>query len=322
MWRFKVLLVLCVLWGCGPNQNKSSRPLLSKHESLRAYDDAREFGAPQPRKHSFWSWHKHKSKNPKPSNAPESMANVPANSLTAGMRDSEAIQRATMRPYRVGSKMYYPTKVNVGQTFDGYASWYGPNFHAKRTSNGETYNMYAHTAANKTLPMNTIVKVTNKDNNKSTIVRINDRGPFVANRIIDLSNIAAHDIAMVSKGVAPVRLEVLGFGGVIAKQYEKTLEKAPQAHALKQEFKVGESQKSVSGGRFSLQMGAFRSHEGAQKAQQDLKPLLKAPYHASIVQGTKGNQPIYRVFIQGFQSEAEANDFAKSMGKPAFLVRE
>ncbi|WP_121022432.1 septal ring lytic transglycosylase RlpA family protein [Helicobacter vulpis] len=322
-WRFRVFgfLILCALWGCASNQNKSSRPLLAKHESLRAYDDAREFGTPQPRKHSFWPWHKHKSKSTS-GTAPESMANVPSSSLTAGMRDSEAIQRATMRPYRVGNKTYYPTKVNVGQTFDGYASWYGPNFHAKRTSNGETYNMYAHTAANKTLPMNTIVKVTNKDNNKSTIVRINDRGPFVANRIIDLSNVAAHDIAMVSKGVAPVRLEVLGFGGVISKQYEKTLEKAPHARALKQEFKVGESQKSVSGGHFSLQMGAFRSQEGAQKAQMDLKPLLKKPYQTAIVQGTKGNQPIYRVFIRGFQSEAEANDFAKSMGKSGFLVRE
>ncbi|WP_233710487.1 septal ring lytic transglycosylase RlpA family protein [Helicobacter salomonis] len=324
------IVLLCVLWGCSQNRNsptpnKNTRPFFAKHESLRAYDDARDFGAPAPRKHSFW--HKHQKSraqntSPNPSQAPESMANVPAGSLTAGMRDSEAIQRATMRPYRVGNKTYYPTKVDVGQTFDGYASWYGPNFHAKRTSNGETYNMYAHTAANKTLPMNTIVKVTNKDNNKSTIVRINDRGPFVANRIIDLSNVAARDIDMVGKGIAPVKLEVLGFGGVISKQYEKTLDKAPQASALKQEFKVGESQKSVSGGNFSLQMGAFRSQEGAQKAEENFKATLKKPYHVQIVSGSKDNQPIYRVFIKGFQSEAEANDFAKSIGKPAFLVRE
>ncbi|MFC3847091.1 septal ring lytic transglycosylase RlpA family protein [Helicobacter baculiformis] len=318
------LITLWLLWGCAQEQRGDTRPLFSHHESLRAYDDARDFGVSEPpRRHSFW--HKHKSPKENTSTSPqtsESPANVPATSLTAGMRDSEAIQRATMRPYRVGSKMYYPTKVDVGQTFDGYASWYGPNFHAKRTSNGETYNMYAHTAANKTLPMNTIVKVTNKDNNKSTIVRINDRGPFVANRIIDLSNIAAHDIDMVGKGVAPVKLEVLGFGGVISKQYQKTLDKAPQAHALKQEFKVGESEKSVSGGHFSLQVGAFRSQEGAQKAQTDLRAMLKKPYNATIVQGSKDNQPIYRVFIQGFQSEAEANDFAKSMDKPSMLVRE
>ncbi|TLD84782.1 septal ring lytic transglycosylase RlpA family protein [Helicobacter trogontum] len=129
------------------------------------------------------------------------------------MRESEAIQRATMRPYTVRGKTYRPHPVKVGDTFDGIASWYGPDFHAKATSNGETYNMHAHTAAHKTFPMNTIVKVYNKDNGKSTVVRINDRGPFVEGRIIDLSNVAAHDIAMVSKGIANVRIEVVGFGG-------------------------------------------------------------------------------------------------------------
>lgn len=138
---------------------------------------------------------------------------TPTQSLLGGMRESEAIQRATMRPYTVRGKTYRPHPVKVGDTFDGIASWYGPDFHAKATSNGETYNMYAHTAAHKTFPMNTIVKVYNKDNGKSTVVRINDRGPFVEGRIIDLSNVAAHDIAMVSKGIANVRIEVVGFGG-------------------------------------------------------------------------------------------------------------
>lgn len=138
---------------------------------------------------------------------------IPTESLLGGMRESEAIQRATMRPYTVKGITYRPHSVKVGDSFDGIASWYGPDFHAKATSNGETYNMYAHTAAHKTLPMNTIVKVYNKDNGKTTVVRINDRGPFVQGRIIDLSNIAARDIAMVSKGVANVRIEVIGFGG-------------------------------------------------------------------------------------------------------------
>ena len=138
---------------------------------------------------------------------------TPTQSLLGGMRDSEAIQRATMRPYTVRGKTYRPHPVKVGDTFDGIASWYGPDFHAKATSNGETYNMHAHTAAHKTFPMNTIVKVYNKDNGKTTVVRINDRGPFVEGRIIDLSNVAAHDIAMVGKGIANVRVEVVGFGG-------------------------------------------------------------------------------------------------------------
>ncbi len=322
-----ILAALCIaLVSCTkPKSTQVSTPvthsIFSKHESLRAYEDARDFGSPEQsrsHKHSFFSFfHRHK-KNKQPQSITPS-----STSLTAGMRDSEAIQRATMRPYSVGGKMYYPTRVNVGQTFDGYASWYGPNFHAKRTSNGETYNMYAHTAANKTLPMNTIVKVTNKNNNKSTIVRINDRGPFVANRIIDLSNAAARDIALVGKGVAPVRLEVLGFGGLIAKQYEQSLDQNKQATVLKQEFKVGESQKTYSGGNFSLQMGAFRSQQGALQAKRALQASLKEKsYTTQVVQGIKNNRPIYRVFIEGFKSQDEANDYAKNLGKPSILVRE
>ncbi len=322
-----ILALLClILVSCTKEKSTqvgtpTTHSVFSKHESLRAYEDAIDFGSskqPRPHKHSFFSFfHRHKKNQ-----APQSVT-PSSTSLTAGMRDSEAIQRATMRPYSVGGKMYYPTKVNVGQTFDGYASWYGPNFHAKRTSNGETYNMYAHTAANKTLPMNTIVKVTNKNNNKSTIVRINDRGPFVANRIIDLSNAAARDIALVGKGVAPVRLEVLGFGGLIAKQYEKSLDQNKQATVLKQEFKVGESQKTYSGGNFSLQMGAFRSQQGALQAKRALQASLKEKsYTTQVVEGIKNNRPIYRVFIKGFKSQDEANDYAKALAKPSILVRE
>ena len=94
----------------------------------------------------------------------------------------------TQKTYSVNGNVYYPKKtVPIGWSEEGIASWYGPNFHGKYTSNGEIYNMYALTAAHKTLPMNTIVKVTNLNNGKSVIVRINDRGPFVKGRIIDLS---------------------------------------------------------------------------------------------------------------------------------------
>lgn len=153
----------------------------------------------------------------------------PTKSLLGGMRDSEAIQRATMRPYKIRGKTYTPHPVKVGDTFDGIASWYGPDFHARTTSNGETYNMNAHTAAHKTLPINTIVRVFNKDNGRTTVVRINDRGPFVEGRIIDLSNIAAKDIQMVGRGLANVRLEVVGFGGDLAHNNpSKAQEKNPK----------------------------------------------------------------------------------------------
>lgn len=92
------------------------------------------------------------------------------------------------------------------------ASWYGPGFDGRRTANGERYNMNGISAAHKTLPFDTIVRVTNLNNGRSVDVRINDRGPFVKNRVIDLSKGAARKIDMINAGVVPVRLQILRYG--------------------------------------------------------------------------------------------------------------
>lgn len=92
---------------------------------------------------------------------------------------------------------------------EGVASWYGEKFHGHLTSNGETYDMYAMSAAHKTLPLPTYVRVTNLDNDKSVVVRVNDRGPFHGNRIIDLSYVAAYKLDMLKSGTARVRIEAL-----------------------------------------------------------------------------------------------------------------
>jgi len=160
---------------------------------------------------------------------------------------------ATMRPYVVRGRKYYPTVVSVGDKFKGVASWYGPNFNGKLTSNGETFNMYDLTAAHKTLPMNTILKVTNLNNSKSVIVRVNDRGPFVDNRIIDLSKAAAKKIGMIGTGTAPVTLEVIGFADKNKMPTKSELSKTP---------------KSVNEGNFALQIGSFSSIYGAMKTQE------------------------------------------------------
>ncbi len=91
----------------------------------------------------------------------------------------------------------------------GLASWYGPGFHGNKTANGEVYDMHARTAAHRTLPFGTLVRVTRLDTGASTVVRINDRGPHVAGRVIDLSNAAANDLDMVKAGVARVRLDII-----------------------------------------------------------------------------------------------------------------
>ena len=98
----------------------------------------------------------------------------------------------------------------IASSFSGKASWYGPGFHGRLTANGERYNQYAMTAAHRNLRFGTRVRVTNLNNGRSVVVRINDRGPFIRGRVIDLSAAAAQSLNMIHSGVAPVRITILG----------------------------------------------------------------------------------------------------------------
>jgi rare lipoprotein A len=214
----------------------------------------------------------------------------------------------TMRPYVIRGIKYYPNVVKQGDSFDGIASWYGPNFHGKLTSNGETYNMHDMTAAHKTFPMNTIVKVLNVKNGRSAVVRINDRGPFVGTRIIDLSNAAAHKIDMVAKGTANVRIEVLGFQskGSTKIQPTKKLKKTPQDSEIAD---------------YAIQIGSFSKFEGALKTQQKYDNL--DGYKTVIKDIDNGKIRSFKVWLQGFRSEKEARDYkATSEFQHSFIVRD
>lgn len=112
-------------------------------------------------------------------------------------------------PYIINGVRYIP-KIDTNYDTTGIASWYGKDFHGKRTANGEIYNMNALTAAHKTLPMPTYVQVTNLDNGRALVVRINDRGPFVNNRIIDMSRRGAQLLGFEKQGIAKVRVKVIG----------------------------------------------------------------------------------------------------------------
>lgn len=114
------------------------------------------------------------------------------------------------RPYTVRGKTYYPLKSAHGFVEEGVASWYGPGFHGKRTASGERFNQYNISAAHKILPLGTEVRVTNLENHRSLILHINDRGPFVDDRVIDLSRGAAQRLGVIGKGTARVRIQSLG----------------------------------------------------------------------------------------------------------------
>ena len=221
---------------------------------------------------------------------------------TGEIRNSKNMHRATMRPYTVLGKKYYPTQVSINDSFSGVASWYGPNFHNKLTSNGEYYNMHAMTAAHKTLPMNTMLRVTNLENNRKIVVRVNDRGPFVKSRIIDLSNQAAHRIDMVKKGTAPVRIEVIGFNGVLGSSAGST--------------------QSVVMSNYAVQIGAFRNKDGAYIYAKKHKKVQER-YSSRVVVGHKDGAALYRVYLTGFKSENEARDYKSNDGfSGSFIVRE
>ena len=114
-----------------------------------------------------------------------------------------------MRVYRVFGKNYYPLRASDNYNQVGIASWYGTKFHSRRTSSGEPYDMLAMTAAHKTLPLPTYVEVTNLKNQRKIIVKVNDRGPFMSNRLIDLSYVAARKLNIVGHGTAYVRVKAI-----------------------------------------------------------------------------------------------------------------
>ncbi len=116
----------------------------------------------------------------------------------------------TQRPYTINNRTYYPLPTADGYVESGIASWYGRDFHGRPTSNGETYNMHNITAAHKLLPMHTMLLVKNEENGKKIVVRVNDRGPFIQGRIIDLSYGAAQKLGLVHSGTARVTITALG----------------------------------------------------------------------------------------------------------------
>jgi peptidoglycan lytic transglycosylase len=112
-------------------------------------------------------------------------------------------------PYKVNGRWYHPTVVNSYEA-TGIASWYGSDYHGRLTANGELYDMYALSAAHPTLQLPSLVRVTNLENGKSLVLRVNDRGPFVKNRLIDLSWAAAHELGFERRGLARVHVSFLG----------------------------------------------------------------------------------------------------------------
>ncbi|MDR2152490.1 MAG: septal ring lytic transglycosylase RlpA family protein [Helicobacteraceae bacterium] len=216
----------------------------------------------------------------------------------------------TLRSYSALGKRYQPQIRPIGWKESGMASWYGAEFHGKKTASGETYNMYAPgTAAHKTLPMNTIVLVTHNESGARVKARINDRGPFVAGRIIDLSYTAGKAIGLDKTGTAPVTIEVLEYDAHIAARLGGDAQEDDDAAKTPKE----------TGGAFVVQLGAFRSMQSANRLKNDAQK--KTPNRVVSIKTVKsGGEDLYRVLIDGFESKEEATRFKDSLDFPNALV--
>lgn len=183
------------------------------------------------------------------------------------------------KPYEVNGERFEPMRRSAtgqaGYVEEGVASWYGKDFHGKTTSNGETYDMYAMTAAHKTLPLGVSVKVVNQANGRQTVVRLNDRGPFVKGRIIDLSFSAANELGVVGPGTAPVRIEALG--------YQEKDSAGRVAYRQPKSYVVDS---------YSVQVGAFTVQDNARRLSAQLRERYD---YAGVQEGWVGGKLFYRV---------------------------
>ncbi len=202
---------------------------------------------------------------------------------------------------------YYPyhrmESVEKGFTQRGVASWYGYKFQGKKTADGEIYNMYAHTAAHKTLPFNTYVIVKNLNNGRETKVRINDRGPFVKNRIIDLSYTAAEELGIVGTGTAPVELKVVSAQAKNITDYKSEL--------LRPKENINTN--NVFSKHYAVQIASFSIFNNAMRYKSKMSRYFK---NINIAKVYVNEETLYRVIVGLFPTKDEAIQFAKNSIQP------
>ena len=212
-------------------------------------------------------------------------------------------------PYVVFGKRYYPLPESHGFVQYGKASWYGKKFHGRRTSSGEIYDMYRRTAAHKTLPLGTFVKVTHLTTKKYAIVRINDRGPFVKGRIIDLSYAVAKELDVVGPGVVDVKVVALG----------KEVGTLPTNEGAKPLVELGD----LKTGDFTIQVGAFQEKQNALKLAERLRVVFEYVRVSVYVDANK--RTLHRVHVSKTNTLSRAGEMEKKledMGfRRAFIVR-
>lgn len=214
----------------------------------------------------------------------------------------------TQKPYQINGVWYYPIPSAEGFREEGYASWYGRDFHGRSTACGEPFDMYAMTAAHKILPIGTHVKVTDKRTGRSIIVRINDRGPFVAGRIIDLSYEAARALGIHNDGIAPVVVEAVRVTTPVLVAGSGPSWQVEPVRPYRQ-------------GPFAVQVGSFQNADNAQRLKKEMaKRYGEAAVRTASVEGSL----FYRVQVGHFtdldRAQQSVETFQRQGYRDAFVI--
>ena len=282
--RLLAAMVTCaaLLAACGTSPPKSSSPVSS--------------ATPSPGSSRYY-------KDDGPGEAPANLDQIP----DATPRP-EPLNRFANRPYTVLGQDFVPATTLRPYKERGIASWYGRKFHGQKTSNGDTYDMFAMTAAHPTLPLPSYAKVTNVATGKSVVVRVNDRGPFLHGRIIDLSYAAAHRVGIAGPGSGEVLVEAILPGD--SPTIVATAPLPPVARVPTPEFPaaltVNPPTATVASG-FSVQLGAFQNNVNAQNFLAHVQTQLAA---ANVEPKVREASGLYRVYVGPYADRDEARRVA------------
>lgn len=294
------------------------------------------------------------SATPSPTTAPETPAkgkggyylddgpgdNPPINidAIPDAVPRAEELAPRANSPYTVFSKRYVPMQGYVPYKDSGVASWYGKRFHGKKTSNGEIYDMYGMTGAHTTLPIPSYLRVTNPENGRSVVIRINDRGPFHSNRLVDLSYAAAYKLGLINKGSGRVEIEAIdNRPETLAKSASTQEPPAPVPVLIPVNVKEAEiitptvapdpPPAAIAGGSY-VQVGAFKYENNAESLRQKLirQNLASDGASGSVPVTSWYNDGVYRVRLGPYPGRAEAMEAAtrikQVLGAKALVINQ
>ena len=287
--RLAVLAAILAVSGCGAISRKESPPA---SPSLSA--------APAPAKGAYY-----KDDGPG-ANPPSDLASIPD-----AVPRVEPLHRFANRPYQVFGKDYVPVANLAPFRQTGVGSWYGRRYHGSPTSSGERYDMYAMTAAHPTLPIPSYVRVTSVSNGRSVVLRVNDRGPFHSDRIIDLSYVAAWKLGYVESGSARVEVETIVPGS------------APGAAPSRTEREQKQVATAMEAKGIYLQLGAFSARDAAENFR--VRVYRELAWLSEAIEVVAGGD-VFRLHLGPYRSQEEARSIADRVQaefklRPVLVVR-